>query len=37
MFLYLQVLHVVAVQVGQLFEELMRLLPPPIPKEEKSF
>jgi hypothetical protein len=34
----LQVLQEVAEQVAQLFEEeLRRLLPPPIPKEEKSF
>jgi len=32
------VLHVLAEQVEQLFEEVLRrLLPPPIPKEEKSF
>lgn len=36
--IYLQVLQVVAVQVGQESEELLnRLLPPPMPKEEKSF
>lgn len=34
----MQVLHEVALQVVQaLEEELMRLPPPPIPKEEKSF
>jgi len=36
--IYLQLLHEVAVQLLQLLEEVLRrLLPPPIPKEEKIF